>query len=137
MWATLQGILFATALTVAGISDIHARTIPDSACIVLALAGLIDFSPANLLGLLIAVPLFIASGKGRGGAGDVRLVAAASLTLGLYPGVFGLFIASLYFTLYWLAERSVRMLRKQEKIQPNYPFAPFLSFGFIAAYFIK
>ena len=64
----IGGTIFILALTTASVSDIRDRTIPYSACILLSLAGLIPFSPANLFGLILAVPFFLASGFGRGGA---------------------------------------------------------------------
>ena len=79
----ISGLLFVGSLIFAGINDLRSRTIPYSACILLTLAGLISFSPAHLFGLLLAVPFFLASGFGRGGAGDTMLIAAASLWSGL------------------------------------------------------
>ena len=70
----ISGLLFVGSLIFAGVNDLRSRTIPYSACILLTLAGLISFSPAHLLGLLLAVPFFLASGFGRGGAGDTMLI---------------------------------------------------------------
>lgn len=132
----LRGAIFASALTAASVSDIRTRTIPYSACVLLAAAGLICFSPARLFGLVLAGPFFLASGFGRGGAGDTMLVAAASLTLGFRPGLAGMVSALLLFLLFAAADRLVRKLRKQSESPASYPLAPFLSVGFIAAYFI-
>lgn len=129
----LGGTAFVLALTAASVSDIRDRTIPYSACILLAVAGLIGFSPANLFGLILAVPFFFASGFGRGGAGDTMLVAAASLTLGLCPGLAGMVLALLLFLLF----AGIDKLRKHGKASASYPLAPFLSIGFIAVYFIR
>ena len=131
----ISGMLFAGSLIFAGINDLRSRTIPYSACILLTLAGLISFSPAHLLGLLLAVPFFLASGFGRGGAGDTMLIAAAGLSLGLYPGLMGLAAALLLFLLFALTDRLVRRAQKQA-FPKSYPLAPFLAVGFIAAYFM-
>ena len=131
----IDGLLFVGSLIFAGINDLRSRTIPYSACILLTLAGLISFSPAHLLGLLLAVPFFLASGFGRGGAGDTMLIAAASLSLGLYPGLMGLAAALLLFLLFALTDRLVRRVQKQA-FPKSYPLAPFLAVGFIAAYFM-
>ena len=131
----ISGMLFAGSLIFAGINDLRSRTIPYSACILLTLAGLISFSPAHLLGLLFAVPFFLASGFGRGGAGDTMLIAAASLSLGLYPGLMGLAAALLLFLLFALTDRLVRRAQKQA-FPKSYPLAPFLAVGFIAVYFM-
>ena len=131
----IGGLLFVGSLIFAGINDLRSRTIPYSACILLTLAGLISFSPAHLLGLLLAVPFFLASGFNRGGAGDTMLIAAASLSLGLYPGLMGLAAALLLFLLFALTDRLV--LKTQKRAFPKiYPLAPFLAVGFIAAYFM-
>ena len=129
----IGGTIFILALTTASVSDIRDRTIPYSACILLSLAGLIAFSPANLFGLILAVPFFLASGFGRGGAGDTMLVAAASLTLGFFPGLAGMVLAMVLF----LAFAGLDRLRRRGTAPVSYPLAPFLSIGFIAAYFIR
>jgi leader peptidase (prepilin peptidase)/N-methyltransferase len=136
MRPVLCGLLFVSALTAASVSDIRSRTIPYSACILLAAAGLISFSPAHLFGLILAVPFFLASGFGRGGAGDTMLVAAASLTLGFWSGLAGLVLALLLFLLFAAADRLLRHIRKRKDAPQSYPLAPFLSIGFLAAYII-
>ena len=135
MRPVLCGLLFVSALTAASVSDIRSRTIPYSACILLASAGLIFFSPAHLFGLLLAVPFFLASGFGRGGAGDTMLIAAASLSLGFYPGLMGLVAALLLFLLFALTNRLVRKAQKRA-LPKSYPLAPFLAVGFVAVYFM-
>ena len=132
----ISGLLFVGSLIFAGISDLRSRTIPYSACIILSLAGLINFSSANLFGLLLAVPFFLAAGFGKGGAGDTMLIAAASLTLGFWPGLAGIVMAMLLFLPYVGIERLVRRIRNQGNNPESYPLAPFLSVGFAAAYFI-
>lgn len=130
----ISGLLFVGSLIFAGVADLRSRTIPYSACILLALAGLISFSPANLFGMLLAVPFFFAAGFGRGGAGDTMLVAAASLSLGIGAGATGLTLAMLLFLAFAGVDRRIR---KRGKSPVSYPLAPFLSIGFIAAYFIR
>jgi leader peptidase (prepilin peptidase)/N-methyltransferase len=136
MRPVLCGLLFVSALTAASVSDIRNRTIPYSACILLAAAGLISFSPAHLFGLILAVPFFLASGFGRGGAGDTMLVAAASLTLGFRAGLAGMVLALLLFLLFAAVDRIILHILKRNEAPPSYPLAPFLSIGFIAAYII-
>ena len=132
----ISGLLFAGALVFASVTDLRSRTIPYSACILLTVAGLINFSPAHLFGFALAVPFFLASGFGRGGAGDTMLVAAASLVLGFLPVLAGMTLALLLFLVFAGVDRLVRHIRKRGKAPVSYPLAPFLSIGFIAAYFI-
>lgn len=47
---TLQTVLFSFLLIAASVWDIRKRIIPDSTCILIALTGLIDFSPVNFFG---------------------------------------------------------------------------------------
>jgi leader peptidase (prepilin peptidase)/N-methyltransferase len=129
----ISGLLFVGSLMAASVSDLKSRTIPYSACILLTLAGLLSFSPANLFGLILAVPFFLASGFGRGGAGDTMLVAASSLTLGFYPGLAGMVLAMVLLLTFAGLDR----LRRRGTAPASYPLAPFLSIGFIAAYFIR
>jgi len=82
------------------------------------------------------VPFFLASGFGRGGAGDTMLVAAASLTLGFWSELAGLVLALLIFLLFAAADRLLRHIRKRKDAPQSYPLAPFLSIGFLAAYII-
>ena len=135
MASVLQGTLFLIGLMSAAWTDLRRRQIYDLSGIVIAGAGLISFSPAHLFGLLLAVPFFLASGCGRGGAGDTMLIAAASLSLGFFPGLMGLAAALLLFLLFALTDRLVR--KAQKRAFPKiYPLAPFLAVGFIAAYFM-
>ena len=82
--STLQAVLFFCLLLAASVWDLRKRIIPDSICLLIALTGLIDFSPVNLLGVLAALPLLLAAlykPEGIGG-GDIKLTAAAGMVLG-------------------------------------------------------
>ena len=73
--SVLQGTLFLTGLMSAAWTDLRHRQIYDLSSIIIAGAGLISFSPAHLLGLLLSVPFLLASNRGRGGMGDALLIA--------------------------------------------------------------
>ena len=82
--STLQAVLFFCLLLAASVWDLRKRIIPDSICLLIALTGLIDFSPVNLLGVLAALPLLLAAlykPEGIGG-GDIKLTAAAGMSGG-------------------------------------------------------
>lgn len=132
----LQGILFASCLLIASYTDMKSKTIPDIVSIIIAAAGLIHFSPAQLLGLVVVVPFLIASLCSRGGWGDTFLIGASGFLLGLTRGAVGMVFALLIFCLFYIAVRIVRKIRKQEKPPVSYPLAPFLAAGFMTAYFI-
>lgn len=136
MAAALQGILFAVCLSVAAWTDIRSRTIPDIVSVFIAAVGLIRFSPTHLLGLLLAIPFFIAAARGRGGLGDALLIAASCFLLGPCRGIVGLILALSVFCIFHITARAVRMYRKKDRSQASMPLAPFLAAGFLAAYFI-
>lgn len=136
MATALQGILFAVCLSVAAWTDIRSRTIPDIVSVLIAVVGLIHFSPTRLLGLLLAIPFFIAAARGRGGLGDAFLIAASGFLLGPRRGIVGLILALVAFCVFHIAACAVRMYRKRDRSQAGMPLAPFLAAGFLAAYFI-
>lgn len=132
-----QAVLFSFLLMAASVWDFRKRIIPDSICLLIALMGLIDFSPVKLLGILAALPLLIAAlckQDGVGG-GDIKLTAAAGIVLGFWGCTAGLILgltASLFF---YLLNQTIRRLQKQEPqraSQAALPMAPFLSLGFLA-----
>jgi leader peptidase (prepilin peptidase)/N-methyltransferase len=139
MAAAVQTALFAGILLAAALCDIRRREIPDSLCVILALAGLIDFSPAKLPGILAALPLLIAAMTKEGsiGGGDIKLTAAAGLTLG-FAGctaglVIGLAASVLFAGAVWLVQRT----HGKSAHIATLPLAPFLAPGFLAAYLIR
>ena len=134
---TLQAVLFSSLLLAASVWDLRKRIIPDSICLLIALTGLIDFSPVNLLGVLAALPLLIAAlcKPGGIGGGDIKLTAAAGMVLGFGGCTAGLLLgltASLFFYLINQLIRRLRRLEPQKASQASLPMAPFLSLGFLA-----
>ena len=134
--SVLQGTLFLTGLMSAAWTDLRHRQIYDLSSIIIAGAGLISFGPARLLGLVLAVPFWLASRRGRGGMGDAFLIAASGFLLGFLRGVAGLMLALLLYCFFYLAVAIVRSLRGAERPPESYPFAPFLAAGFFTAYII-
>ena len=135
--STLQAVLFFCLLLAASVWDLRKRIIPDSICLLIALTGLIDFSPVNLLGVLAALPLLIAAlcKPGGIGGGDIKLTAAAGMVLGFWGCTSGLLLgltASLFFYLINQLIRRLRKLEPQKASQASLPMAPFLSLGFLA-----
>ena len=134
--SVLQGTLFLIGLMSAAWTDLRHRQIYDLSSIIIAGAGLISFSPAHLLGLLLSVPFLLASNRGRGGMGDAVLIAASSFLLGFLCGVAGLVLALVLYCLFYLAIAALHKIRRQERPPESYPFAPFLAVGFFTAYII-
>ena len=135
--STLQAVLFFCVLLAASVWDLRKRIIPDSICLLIALTGLMNFSPVRLLGVLAALPLLIAAlckPEGIGG-GDIKLTAAAGIVLGFWGCTAGLLLGLMASLLFYLTNRLIRRLRKlepQKASQAALPMAPFLSLGFFA-----
>lgn len=93
------------------------------------LVALISIVPPGrpcLMGILAALPLFFAGIIIGGiGGGDVKLVGACGLVLGLYQTVIGLILA-LSLLILWHIVRTVTTGRKEKKA---YPLVPFLLLG--------
>ena len=128
--ALMQIILFAALLLAAAWIDCRRHIIPDILNLGIALSALLCFRPANLWGLLAAVPFLIAAMGGGMGGGDVKMVAACGLVLGFWDAMFGCIIG-LFLMLCFCLVLPGGLRRKEAR-----PMAPFLSAGFLAAYFL-
>ena len=133
---SLQGALLLAGLLSAAWTDLRHRQIYDLSSIVVAAAGLIHFSPAHFLGLALSIPFALASLRGRGGMGDVFLVAASGFALGFLRGCVGLMLSLQLYCIFYLAAFAVCKLREREQPPESCPLAPFLAAGFLAAYII-
>ena len=113
--------------------------IPDFLCLLTAAAGLISFSPAQLFGVLAALPLLIAAliRPECMGGGDIKLTAAAGFVLGFWRGIWGmalgLLLAVLYFCTAMLFQKFIHH-PLPAMTRAALPLGPFLSIGFAALY---
>lgn len=128
--ALMQTVLFVALLLAAAWIDYREHIIPDILNLGIALSALLCFRPANLWGLLAAVPFLAAAMGGRMGGGDVKMVAACGLVLGFWDAMFGCIIG-LFLMLCFCLVLPGGLRRKEAR-----PMAPFLSAGFLAAYFL-
>ena len=129
----IQGTAFFLALLGASICDLQKREIPPIFPVIIAIAGLINFSPASLWGIALCLPFLIAAWRNerRMGGGDIKLVAACGFLLGLPAGTPGLILG---LTVQLLIYGAARLFRFQH--DRAVPLAPCLSIGFFAAYII-
>ena len=135
----MQALLFLAALAAASAVDCRKRVIPNSLCLLTAAAGLISFSPVQLLGPLASLPLLIAAliPPECMGGGDIRLTAAAGFVLGFWQGFWGLALGLLLAVLYFCITRLYhKIFRRPHALtgRTPLPFGPFLSIGFAALY---
>ena len=132
-----QGGLFIALLLAASIFDIKKRIIPDAICLFIALTGLIGFEPVKLFGILAALPLLLAALLWSGmGGGDIKLMAASGIVLGIRGGIAAMIIGLSAMLLFYAVYTTIQKLRNRER-QKAFPLAPFLSVGCIAAYFMN
>ena len=124
----LQIILFVVLLLAAAWIDCREHIIPDILNLGIALSAFLCFRPANLWGLLAVIPFLAAAMGGRMGGGDVKMVAACGLVLGLGDTIFGCIIGLL------LMLCSCLVISGGLRGKEARPMAPFLSAGFLAAY---
>jgi leader peptidase (prepilin peptidase)/N-methyltransferase len=139
MWVIfLQGFLLLTLFITASVIDIRKREIPDSINIMIAMTGIMTFSPAKFAGILIALPFLITAMlcNGRLGGGDIKFMAAAGFVLGFEAAVaasiVGLTVCLLYCAVVYIFRRN----RIKER-NISFPLAPFLSTGCMAAYILQ
>lgn len=134
--AALQAAFFVSLLCAASVMDLTKRIVPNWICLGIASGSIIGFTPVKLLGFFIALPFLLAAVFFGGmGGGDIKLMAAYGLVLGLPRGLFaavaGLSLLLLFAAIYRIV---CRVQRREAK--KTFPLAPFLSAGCLLAYFI-
>jgi leader peptidase (prepilin peptidase)/N-methyltransferase len=132
----LQGGFFTALLVAASVSDIRKQLIPDCVCIGIALTGLLTLMPEKLLGLVTAVLIFgIALWLGGLDGGDIKYTAAVGLVLGLQKSMAGIILGFTFMLMFHAMYTLIQKARGGD-VRKSYPLAPFLSLGFLTAYFI-
>jgi leader peptidase (prepilin peptidase)/N-methyltransferase len=134
--------LFCCLHLAASVWDLRKRIVPDMLCALIFCLGLPSLTPDKLSGILLALPLLIAAliKEGGMGGGDIKLTAAAGFVLGLPAGTVGLILGLTAVLGYDMIRKGIRKLKKTEMPAAGeriLPLAPFLSAGFIAAYFMN
>lgn len=133
----IQAVFFIAFLCWVSVIDIKTRSLPDWFHVLIALTALLQFETWNLIGIFTALPLLCAAMICGGmGGGDVKLMAACGLVLGLPYGmlaeIIGLSVMLGYFVVYQAVQK-----RRGSTVQRAFPLAPFLSVGCITSYVIR
>lgn len=134
----IQAILLTALLTYAAIIDCKKREIPNTLCLGVSLLSLLNFDLGNLLGLGIALILWLTAVyivPDKLGGGDIKLCAAVSIVIGFTATTYGIIIGFGMVSLVWLA--MLLFKTKQEVEKYSLPLAPFLGLGFLITYFIE
>ena len=135
-----QAVLFFCLMGCAVYTDIRTREIPPIICSLVAVISLLDFNPVHLLGILAALPLLIIVvwiTPNRLGGGDIKLVAAVGLVLGLQATNYGIIIGLTFQVFVFCIYILVKKIKKQEARSISLPLAPCLAIGFLTIYFMK
>lgn len=137
LMGALTDAFFVALLIWCSCTDMRKRMISNVAVILLLCLGIVHVVLMGLAGntwwtypagMVFAVPFFISWLRGGMGAGDVKLVMAITLYLGLMNAViaFALMIPVLFALM-------VRSLIKEKTLKCRIPVAPVLSFGAMGA----
>lgn len=135
----IRASAFFLLLLAAAAGDLRNREIPRGNIPGIFLSGLLVFNPIRLLGALAGAPIFILAliCKDRLGFGDVWLTIAAGSVVGFEHGLWAQIIAYNSMLFFYVGCRIYRKCRPHGRaLNQPYPLAPFISFGFIAAYFL-
>ncbi|MEG0824442.1 MAG: prepilin peptidase [Oscillospiraceae bacterium] len=140
--AFAQAVVFVTLLCAVSVFDLKRRIIPDTLNLAIAASSLLCFSWSNLWGIAAALPFLLAAvfcGAGNPcggmGGGDIKLMAACGLVLGLPKGLLAAAVGLSLLLLYVAGYRMYCKVRGREAVKA-FPLAPFLSAGCLLAYFI-
>lgn len=134
--AVLQAVFFVAQLCAASVIDLKHRIIPDWLNLIIVATSLLCFSPEQLQGIFIALPFLLATMFFGGvGGGDIKLMAACSLVLGLPKGLLAAMAGLILLLIYVGIYRIVCKVQRREA-KKAFPLAPFLSAGCLLAYFI-
>ena len=128
-------ILFFTALSLAAVSDMKCRSIPNWMTCLVALVSLIPPGHPGIAGLLVCLPLFIAGITAGGiGGGDIKLTAACGLVLGFDRAFTGLSFALCLLVVWHVMRTAAGKIRRKETENGRgqaYPLVPFLWIGML------
>ena len=118
--------LFFLVLSLAAVSDIRKRIIPDWMPFLIAGVSLLPPEPVYPTGLFVALPLLIAGITVGGiGGGDIKLTGACGLVLGFERTLAGLLLALSLLLLFHVTRQCMRKIRKldcvveKEQAYPN------------------
>lgn len=132
-------ILFLSVLCLAAAFDIRTRMIPDWIHLLIVIVSLLPPGSVHYTGVLAMLPLlFIGITYGGIGGGDIKLVGACGLVLGLTRTYIGL-IMGLCFLLVFHAGNMVFHKAMKKEIaakEQAYPLVPFLLSGMAASVWI-
>lgn len=128
-------ILFFIALSLAAVFDIRKREIPDWIPLLIAGISLIPPGGVRFNGLIVALPLLVVGITIGGiGGGDIKLMGACGLVLGVGQTFAGLIMGLVFLILFHAGRQGIRAIQKKNSIKGKeqaYPLVPFLLLGML------
>lgn len=132
----LKGIILCLILLFASYSDIKSRECDDFIHVMILIAAFIGIRTEMLPDMILAAMfvfsvmiLAILVSKSNIGGADLKLSVACAFMLGSRQGIFG-FVLSLVIAV------AVNLIKEKNK-KAAFPLIPYLSIGFMTAYFLK
>lgn len=128
-------VVFFLALSLAAVSDLRSRTIPDWMSCLIAADSLIPPGKPCWMGMAVCLP-FLAAGiiAGGIGGGDIKLTAACGVALGFQRAFTGQLLALCLLLVWHGICRAADKIRKKD-IETGrgqaYPLVPFLLAGML------
>ena len=133
----IRPVLFFVVLSLAAVSDLRTRIIPDWMPLLIAGISFIPLESVHLNGLLAALPLLIAGVTAGGiGGGDIKLAGACGLVLGFERTLAGLIMALCFLLLFHATGKCNGKWTGADKQTKSYPFVPFLLVGMVISVYI-
>lgn len=126
----VKGCLFIQFLVIAGFWDQKTHEIPDWLPICVAMCGLINFRSADsFLGALLVFAVLMVSALlwDSFGGGDIKLLTACGLTLGVHGAMISSIASLFLFTIFHF---------KKADRNNRFPLAPFIAVGSFLAFLI-
>ena len=137
MEGMIRSALFFMFLSLAAVSDMRTRIIPNWMPLMVAGISLIPPGSIHLTGLLAALPLFVAGITVGGiGGGDIKLAGACGLVLGFERTLAGLIMALFFLIMFHAAQKYTGKWAGTGKQEKSYPLAPFLLMGMVIGVYI-
>lgn len=126
-------VVFFLALSLAAVSDMRSRVIPDWMPCMIAAVSLLPPRQVCAAGMAACLPLLAAGITAGGiGGGDIKLTAACGLVLGFQRTFMGLLLALCLLLVWHGIRRAAGKIRKKETKTGKgqaYPLVPFLWMG--------
>jgi len=133
----IRTALFFMLLSLAAVSDMRKRIVPDWMSFMMAGISLIPPGTVHLPGLLAALPLFVAGITAGGiGGGDIKLAGACGLVMGFEKTLAGLIMALFFLIMFHAAGKYTGKWAGTGKQKKSYPFVPFLLIGMVISVYI-